>query len=176
MFEGWLGFGGIIFTVSHIVYSTIGPGEATSLPPPSSIPPFKSDGGGLTSTKGPPSLIPVSPLEVSAQIPSQPPPTSEFGVVGSDPGAVQYITLCLQYLHSHQTFCQEMINLWIQNLNEFTMKTAIEDGMLVEFADIVDKDKLAPTVSNMTVEAMPNDNLVRKELRIKLQKNSIFSF
>ena len=69
-----------------------------------------------------------------------------------------------------------MINLWIQNLNEFTMKTAIEDGMLVEFADIVDKDKLAPTVSNMTVEAMPNDNLVRKELRIKLQKNSIFSF
>ena len=66
--------------------------------------------------------------------------------------------------------------MWIQNLNEFTMKTAIEDGMLVEFADIVDKDKLAPTVSNMTVEAMPNDNLVRKELRIKLQKNSIFSF
>ena len=66
--------------------------------------------------------------------------------------------------------------MWIQNLNEFTMKTAIEDGMLVEFADIVDKDKLAPTVSNMTVEAMPNDNLVRKELRIKLQKNQFSAF
>ena len=66
--------------------------------------------------------------------------------------------------------------MWIQNLNEFTMKTAIEDGMLVEFADIVDKDKLAPTVSNMTVEAMPNDNLVRKELRINFPKIQFSAF
>ena len=43
------------------------------------------------------------------------------------------------------------------------MKTAVEDGMLVEFTDIINKDKLAPNVTNMTVEAMPNDNLVRKQ-------------
>ena len=32
--------------------------------------------------------------------------------------------------------------------------------MLVEFADIEDRDKLVPTATNMTVETMPNDNLV----------------
>ena len=40
----------------------------------------------------------IQAQDVSSQVPSQPPPTSEFGVVGSDPGAVQYISLCLQYL------------------------------------------------------------------------------
>ena len=33
--------------------------------------------------------------------------------------------------------------------------------MLVEFAEIEDRDKLVPTATNMTVETMPNDNLVR---------------
>ena len=162
MIEGWLGFGGIIFTVSHLVYTSMGPGDVTSLPPPSPIPPYKGDRGTDRSkvTTGPKS----SPLDVTSQIPAQPPPTSEYGVVGSDPGAVQYISLCLQYLQQHQTFCSDMVTLWLQNLNEFTMKSAVEDGMLVEFVDIVDRDHLSPSVSNMTVETMPNDNLVRKSL------------
>ena len=32
--------------------------------------------------------------------------------------------------------------------------------MLVEFVEIEDRDNLAPSVTNMTVETMPNDNLV----------------
>ena len=33
--------------------------------------------------------------------------------------------------------------------------------MLVEFTELVDKSNLNPAASNMTVEAMPNDNLVK---------------
>ena len=35
--------------------------------------------------------------------------------------------------------------------------------MLVEFTELVDRAHLNPVTSNMTVEAMPNDNLVRLE-------------
>ena len=162
-FLGWLGFGGVIFTVSHLVYSTLGPGDSSSMAPPPSIPPYKGDSPSMASTKAPslaPALAPGAQLEVTAQIPAQPPPTSEFGVVGADPGAVQFISLCLQYLGSHEAWVRELINLWLHNLNEFTIKSAVEDGMLVEFVEIGDRDKLVPTVTNMTVETMPNDNLV----------------
>ena len=87
-------------------------------------------------------------------------------MVGPDPGAVQYISLCLQYLRSHEAWARELANLWLHNLNEFTIKSAVEDGMLVEFAEIEDRDKLVPSVTNMTVETMPNDNLVHYVLDI----------
>ena len=32
--------------------------------------------------------------------------------------------------------------------------------MLVEFSDIEDRDKLRPVTSNLTVETLPNDNLL----------------
>ena len=142
----------MIFTVSHLVYSTLGPGDSSSMAPPPSIPPYKGNSS--------PAQTPASPPEVTAKIPAQPPPTSEFGVVGSDPGAVQFISLCLQYLRTHEAWARDLTNLWLHNLNEFTIKSAVEDGMLVEFAEIEDRDKLVPTATNMTVETMPNDNLV----------------
>ena len=36
--------------------------------------------------------------------------------------------------------------------------------MLVEFSELVDRAQLSPVATNMTVEAMPNDNLVRTEI------------
>ena len=68
--------------------------------------------------------------------------------------------LLTPHFEAQKQFCEEMINLWIKNLNEFTMKSAIEDGMLVEFAEIQQREKFLPSVANMTVETMPNDNLV----------------
>ena len=32
--------------------------------------------------------------------------------------------------------------------------------MLVEFSELLDRTELSPVATNMTVEAMPNDNLV----------------
>ena len=81
-------------------------------------------------------------------------------MVGSDPGAVQFISLCLQYLFTNKMFSDSIISLWINNLNEFTIKSAVEDGMLVEFSDIEDRDNLRPVTSNLTVETLPNDNLL----------------
>ena len=150
--------------MSHLVYSTLGPGDSSSMAPPPSIPPYKGDSSPSITKK--PAMTLASHHEVAAQIPAQPPPTSEFGVVGPDPGAVQYISLCLQYLRSHEAWARELANLWLHNLNEFTIKSAVEDGMLVEFAEIEDRDKLVPSVTNMTVETMPNDNLVHYVLDI----------
>ena len=36
--------------------------------------------------------------------------------------------------------------------------------MLVEFSELLDKNELSPVATNMTVEAMPNDNLVRTSI------------
>ena len=68
-------------------------------------------------------------------MPSQPPPVSEYGVVGSDPAAVQFITLCLEYLGSHRDSVNNIIELWRQNLNEFTMKSAVEVSSQVSISE-----------------------------------------
>ena len=47
-------------------------------------------------------------------------------MVGSDPAAVQYISLCLEYLDSQPRVRDSILDLWMQNLNEFTMKSAVE--------------------------------------------------
>ena len=36
--------------------------------------------------------------------------------------------------------------------------------MLVEFNELLDRTELSPVATNMTVEAMPNDNLVRNRI------------
>ena len=38
--------------------------------------------------------------------------------------------------------------------------------MLVEFSELLDRTELSPVATNMTVEAMPNDNLVRNTISI----------
>ena len=159
---GWLGFGGVIFTVSHLVYSTLGPGDASSQSQPTNIPPFKgaSDHGTAPVSNGVSKPLTSPSSVISSQIPAQPAPTSEYGVVGSDPGAVQYVSLCLQYLYTKPSFSDHLLSVWLQNLNQFTIKSAVDDGMLVEFTDIQDKASLTPAAANMTVDTLPNDNLL----------------
>ena len=159
---GWLGFGGVIFTVSHLVYSTLGPGTADLAAPPPAIPPYRGPDTAVQGAgRGPAQGQGPGPGEVVAQIPAQPPPTSEWGVVGADPGAVHYTSLCLQHLSASPALQQQLTQLWLHNLNQFTIKSALEDGMLVEFAELEESEALVPALANMTVETMPNDNLVR---------------
>ena len=156
---GWLGFGGVIFTVSHLVYSTLGPGTADLAAPPPAIPPYRGpDTPGQGAARGPAQV--QGPGEVVAQIPAQPPPSSEWGVVGAEPGAVHYTSLCLHHLAASPALQQRLTQLWLHNLNQFTIKSALEDGMLVEFAELEESEALVPALANMTVETMPNDNLV----------------
>ena len=72
-------------------------------------------------------------FQVAAEMPSQPPPVSEYGVVGSDPAAVQFISLCLEYLHTHPDTTNKLMEVWRQNLNEFTLKSAVEVSSQVKF-------------------------------------------
>ena len=51
---------------------------------------------------------------------------SEYGVVGSDPAGVQYISLCLHHLQTSSQARDSIADTWKQNLNEFTMKSAVE--------------------------------------------------
>ena len=156
---GWLGFGGVIFTVSHLVYSTLGPGTADLAAPPPAIPPYRGpDTPGQGAARGPAQV--QGPGEVVAQMPAQPPPSSEWGVVGAEPGAVHYTSLCLHHLAASPALQQRLTQLWLHNLNQFTIKSALEDGMLVEFAELEESEALVPALANMTVETMPNDNLV----------------
>ena len=158
---GWLGFGGVIFTVSHLVYSTLGPGTADLAAPPPAIPPYRGpDTPGQGAARGPAQVQVQGPGEVVAQIPAQPPPSSEWGVVGAEPGAVHYTSLCLHHLAASPALQQRLTQLWLHNLNQFTIKSALEDGMLVEFAELEESEALVPALANMTVETMPNDNLV----------------
>jgi hypothetical protein len=39
LLAGWLAFGGVVFLLSHLIYSSLGAGE--ELAPPPSIPPYK---------------------------------------------------------------------------------------------------------------------------------------
>ena len=48
--------------------------------------------------------------------------------------------------------------------------------MLVEFTELVDKAHLNPVTSNMTVEAMPNDNLVSLDQDLRSNILSEFLF
>ena len=40
--------------------------------------------------------------------------------------------------------------------------------MLVEFSELLDRTELSPVATNMTVEAMPNDNLVRNTICVNI--------
>ena len=55
--QGWLGFGGLIFTVSHLLYTSIGPADNVSLSSPAAIPPFQGE--------APPPAKQSQPLAVS---------------------------------------------------------------------------------------------------------------
>jgi len=148
---GWLGFGGLIFGVSHFVYSSIGPGD-TSFSSPATIPPFQ--GAEPVTTKTSQSLVIPPP---SPAVHFQP---TQSTVVGSNQDAVDFVNKCKEFIDSEITVRTDLVNSWLQKLNEFTIKSAVEDGFLVEFIEIIKEGTAEPVITNMTVETMPNDNLL----------------
>jgi len=146
---GWLGFGGLIFTVSHIVYTTIGTSENVSLPTPATIPAFQK-----TSS---PALKPSQLLPTTSDVSSLP---NQSSAVGSDQEALEFVNRCMQFVLSEGDVGKDLVNRWMEKLNELTIRSAVDDGLLVEFIDTLQEGTAAPTVTNMTVETLPNDNLL----------------
>ena len=116
-FLGWLGFGGLIFGVSHFVYSSIGPGD-TSFSSPATIPPFQ--GAEPVTTKTSQSLVIPPP---SPAVHFQP---TQSTVVGSNQDAVDFVNKCKEFVDSELTVRTDLVDSWLQKLNEFTIKSAVE--------------------------------------------------
>ena len=83
------------------MYSSIGPGDTQSLP--ATIPPYHTV----------PTHSPVI----------QPAPDL---VVGSDQEAVTFVNRCKEFMDTENTVRKELLDSWIQKLNEFTIKSAVE--------------------------------------------------
>ena len=151
--------------VSHLVYTTIGPGDNVSVPSPAVIPPFQA----AASVAAKPSQL----LEVASNIQSQ---QSQPKTVGSDQEAVEFVNRCREFIFNDTSVRKDLVNSWLEKLNEFTIKSAVDvsalktilyfqiscyqDGLLVEFIETIEEGTAEPTITNMSVETMPNDNLV----------------
>ena len=83
------------------MYSSIGPGDTQSLP--ATIPPYHTV----------PTHSPVI----------QPAPGL---VVGSDQEAVTFVHRCKEFMDTENTVRKELLDSWLQKLNEFTMKSAVD--------------------------------------------------
>ena len=107
----WLGFGGLVFTISHLLCSNLGEGGAR-VAPPSPIPPF---------TPRSTSPAPAPPTAVKAELPPQPP----AGVVaGTDPAATLWVTSLGTWLAGPDQYTS-LLNTWLSALNQFTIKATL---------------------------------------------------
>ena len=119
---GWLVFGGVIFLISHLIYSTLGAAdvEDASYSPPSNIPPFHS-----SSPSSPPSLVPA----LSLSPPSHP---SHPVAVGSDQDCVTFVNTCLEYVFTQAEVREDMRHQWRMKLTEFARRSAFEVSLVSE--------------------------------------------
>ena len=98
--SGWLVFGGVIFLISHLIYSTLGTEDEVSSPPP-------------------PDLVPT--LAVS------PPLHPDHPVaVGHPQHSVTFVNQCLEFLYSNTAVREDILDRWRQKLSEFAKRSSEE--------------------------------------------------
>ena len=122
---GWLVFGGVIFLISHLIYSTLGTAEVevedANTSPTAHIPPFQ----GSSSPSSPPSLVPA----LSLCPPSHP---SHPVAVGSDQDCVTFVNTCLEYVYTQAEVREDMLKQWRIKLSEFARRSAQEVSWVSE--------------------------------------------
>ena len=120
---GWLVFGGVIFLISHLIYSTLGTADVEDAysSPPAHIPPFQ----GSSSPSSPPSLVPA----LSLSPPSHP---SHPVAVGSDQDCVTFVNTCLEYVFTQAQVREDMLKQWREKLSEFTRRSALEVSLVFQ--------------------------------------------
>ena len=132
LISGWLGFGGVIFAVSHVIYSSIGPGDTPSFSPPAAIPPFQAPD---QEPRKPPELLSVP--KHSPAVPLQP---AQGEVMGSDKEAVEYVNMCKEFIDKENIVKKDLLNSWLQKLNEFTIKSAVDVSPVSVYSFFAYKD------------------------------------
>jgi len=151
---GWLGFGAVIFLISHLIYSTLGTVEDDSYSSPAHIPtyqPLQSQSNNVNPSLSPPDLVPTMSSSPPLH-PSLPEP------VGSDPDCVAFVTTCLDFFNSNAEVRDDILTRWREKLSEFARRSSQDEGLLIEFVSILDCST-APTLSNLTVSSLPSNNM-----------------
>uniref|UniRef100_A0A0N7ZB38 Phorbol-ester/DAG-type domain-containing protein n=1 Tax=Scylla olivacea TaxID=85551 RepID=A0A0N7ZB38_SCYOL len=77
---------------------------------------------------------------------------------GADPDAVKWACNVFTWLYNSAEGGKVVNKVWLDTLNENTVKTAIETGILIEVVELM-KQTPAPTLSNMVVDCSPTDNV-----------------
>jgi hypothetical protein len=77
---------------------------------------------------------------------------------GPDNICVLWVNDVLQWLYNDLVIVNELLSVWLQSMNEFTKKTATEQGVGVEFVRILPETN-PPTLSNIFAENDSKDDV-----------------
>ncbi|XP_071520419.1 uncharacterized protein [Panulirus ornatus] len=85
-------------------------------------------------------------------------PVSSPVATGADPDAVNWTNNVFTWLYNSADGGPAMRKIWLDTVNENTVKTAIETGILVEVVEVLAPSQ-PPTLSNVVVDCSPTDNV-----------------
>ncbi|KAK4316805.1 hypothetical protein Pmani_012062 [Petrolisthes manimaculis] len=99
------------------------------------------------------------PARTPTIVPRQPPsPVSPPVGTGADPDAVSWANNVFTWLYNSHEGGKVIKKIWLDTVNENTVKTAIDTGILVEVVELLPATP-APVLSNMVVDCSPTDNV-----------------
>ncbi|KAL1124542.1 hypothetical protein AAG570_001168 [Ranatra chinensis] len=105
---------------------------------------------GSKSGRGPPQV----PLKIKTHSPAHPPPTA----TGPESESVRWVNDLFTWLYSDLVIVNELLNVWIQSLNELTKKSVAEHGVGVEFVRVLSESP-PPIITNVFCECAVNDDV-----------------
>ncbi|XP_023723495.1 phospholipid transfer protein C2CD2L isoform X6 [Cryptotermes secundus] len=77
---------------------------------------------------------------------------------GPESESVQWVNEVLNWLYSDLVVVNEILNAWMQSLNDFTKQSVAEHGVGVEFVRVLPETH-APYLTNVFSECAPNDDV-----------------
>ena len=107
--------------MSHLLYTSIGPGDNVSLSSPAAIPPYQGEAPPPPAKLSQPLLVSTPALHTADNI-----QLSQSAVAGSDQEAVDFVNQCKEFLYEETAVRNDLIRSWLEKLNEFTMRSAVE--------------------------------------------------
>ncbi|XP_075213106.1 uncharacterized protein LOC142319565 isoform X4 [Lycorma delicatula] len=97
---------------------------------------------------------PVGPAKPKSSVLIHPPPTA----TGPESESVKWVNELFLWLYSDLVIVSELLNLWVQSLNEFTKESVAEHGVGVEFVRVLGETQ-SPSLTNVFCECAPNDDV-----------------
>ncbi|XP_069698127.1 phospholipid transfer protein C2CD2L isoform X5 [Periplaneta americana] len=182
---GWMIFGLFVLGIGRYIYGRfISSSEVKEkspvVPQPVAIAAAPSVSEEVPVTKElPRSTVAAAPRTAGTTVPPTPPirkriakkgpvsapsPTKSTSYVqppfatGPESESVQWVNEVFFWLYSDLVVVNEILNVWIQSLNDFTKQSVTEHGVGVEFVRVLPETH-APTLANVFSECAPNDDV-----------------